>query len=114
MADTPAHDNSEDLWPPADLRSVVLWTLIRARDRIYLVEDETAESGWRCEWGTPAERISAEIMPTVTDLVQRGIVVLSDRREVWEAGATEPVYAYELVLTPSGRVLLDRVNYGLR
>ncbi|MCS7483102.1 hypothetical protein ACFFQW_43785 [Umezawaea endophytica] len=104
-------DTSAETWPPEDLRNTVAFVMVQARHRIYLADDETGESGWRCEWGRTTERISPAMAPILAELMRRGAFTLGHRHTIGGYDS-EPAYAYELEITPFGHVLHDRVTYG--
>ncbi|HWO66673.1 MAG TPA: hypothetical protein VNO31_42250 [Umezawaea sp.] len=111
MTDTPTPDATDESWPPEDLRNTVAFVMVQARQRIYLADDETGESGWRVDWSHPTERLVPAMTSVLAALMRRGAFTLGHRHEISLDG-TEPVHAYELEITPSGRVLHDRVTYG--
>lgn len=111
MADTTPPNTAEHSWPPEDQRNAVAFVMVQANHRIYLVDDETGEGGWRIEWGYSTERISPAFTPIMAELMRRGAFTLGYRRTIGGYD-TEPTYAFELEITPFGHVLLDRVIYG--
>jgi len=104
-------ETTDESWPPEELRTTVAFVMVQARQRIYLADDETGESGWRCDWDRSTERISSALAPILAALMRRGAFTLGHRHTI-SPSDTDPVYAYELEITPSGRVLHDRVTYG--
>lgn len=102
---------TEESWPPEDMRNTVAFVLVQARQRIYLADDETGESGWRAEWGRSTERLNPAMTSVLAALMRRGAFTLGHRHTIGGLD-TDAVYAYELEITPSGRVLHDRVTYG--
>jgi hypothetical protein len=104
----PEHADNDESWPPAEWVSLTAWTLYRARQHSVLVDDETGQGGWRFAFRGP-ERITGDMLPILAALLERGALTLGDRQSIDADG--EPVTAYELDITPAGRVLHDRLTY---